>query len=74
MEIIAISEEEFTRILKCGSTYILQEQRIPTVWMKIKETEEEWLASKWILDDELKVSSDYPTIDEIRETQKEENK
>ena len=72
MELIAINEDEDIRIIKCGVTYFLQEYWVHR-WKDIKDTTEEWLASKWILDYYLKVSTDYPTISEIRNEQSEEN-
>lgn len=70
MEIIAISEGEKTRIIKRGNEYVFQDYWVPR-WQDIDKTEEEWIASKWILDYDLKVSSDYSTIAEIRNEQNE---
>lgn len=39
-------------------------------WNDKEETKQEWMASKWILDYSLRVGSEYPTIAEIREMQK----
>jgi hypothetical protein len=39
-------------------------------WGPSKETDKEWLASKWILQFDMRVSTDYPTIEEIKNQQK----
>lgn len=71
MDTIAISEDGRTRVIMCGYYYLLQTKiNCINYWNTKEETEHEWLASKWILDFELRVGSDYPTIAEIRETQK----
>ncbi len=77
VEVIAISEKEGIRVVKFGDMFHLQvliSKVFCSLWHDSKTTKEEWLASKWILDRGLKVSSDYPTIDEIREKQKAEKK
>ncbi len=71
METIAISDDNRTRILLCGDIYLLQSKIIcANYWLDKEETKQEWVASKWILDYGLKVGSEYPTIAEIREQQK----
>ncbi len=75
MEIIAIDDKENKRIVKYGDLYVFQTKIIlAQYWMNKKETNQEWLASKWILDYDLKVSTDYSTIEEIRNKQQQENK
>ena len=78
MEVIAINKNENMRIAKFGDTFHLQTQVSKlfscSLWHDSKMTKQEWMASKWILDHGLKVSSDYPTIDEIREMQRAEKK
>jgi len=71
METIAISDNARTRVVLCGDMYILQNKVVVcNYWLDKEETEQEWMASKWILDNDLKVGTEYPTIDEIREQQK----
>ena len=71
METIAISDDARTRIILCGGMYILQRKiTCMNYWNDREETKQEWMASKWILDYSLKVGSEYPTIAEIREMQK----
>ncbi len=75
-KVIAISKREDVRVVKFGDMFHLQtlvSKIFGNIWSDYKTTKEEWLASKWILDKELKVSSDYPTIKEIREKQNKEN-
>ena len=75
MEVIAINKKENIRIIKCGDFYVFQTKVIlANYWMNKEETKQEWLASKWITDNNLKISTDYPTIDEIRNKQKGENR
>jgi len=72
MATIAINDEEDMRITKSGNLYSFErkyELRSFSMWKEIRWTSEEWMASKWILDWGLMVSSDYPTIDEIRQRQ-----
>lgn len=71
METIAISDNARTRVVLCGDMYILQ-NKISCInyWNDKEETELEWMASKWILDYKLRVGTEYPTIAEIREMQK----
>lgn len=77
MEVIAINEKETVRVVKFGDMFHLQKtvSKIFSSSLFADEniTDQEWLASKWILDYGLKVCTDYPTIDEIREMQKREN-
>lgn len=71
METIAISEDGRMQVILCGDIYLLQTKiRCMNYWYDKEETKQEWMASKWILDYELKVGSEYPTIAEIREMQK----
>ena len=74
--VIAINENETRRIIKDRGLYSYQIAKTPwltvDIWTSIKTTTEEWLASKWILDYRLKVSSDYPSIKEIKEKQEGE--
>ena len=77
MKILAINEKETLRVVKFGDEYHLQKPAIsvwlkPTCWVDNEIAGEEWVASKWILDYGLKVSTDYPTIAEIREQQKKD--
>jgi hypothetical protein len=71
MEVIAISGDARMRVVLFGDKYILQ-SKISCInyWNDKEETEQEWMASKWILDNELRVGTEYPTIAEIREQQK----
>jgi len=75
MEILAINEEETLRVAMFGDMYHLQQSTsifyILGIWKDVKAPGEEWMASKWILDYGLKVSTDYPTIAEIRTKQAE---
>ncbi len=76
-KVIAINKRETIRVVKFGDMFHLQSlisKIFGNIWTDHKTTKEEWLASKWILDKELKVSSDYPTIEEIRNKQNKENK
>ncbi len=72
-KIIAINDDETLRIVKNSNTYSFERKfelhRFCT-WSEVDHTVEEWLASKWILDYDLTVGTEYPTIDEIREMQK----
>ena len=76
MEIIAIHEKETFRVIKTGDKYHLQKPAAlwlrPLCWVDNEIAGEEWVAAKWILDYGLKVYTDYPTIDEIRERQKKD--
>lgn len=77
MEVIAITEKENIRIVKYGDTFHLEtliSKIFGSLWHGSDVTKEEWIVSKWILKYSMKVSSDYPTIDEIREKQRAENK
>lgn len=77
MEVVAINEKENIRVVKSGDMFYLQtliSQIFGRLWNDSEMVKEEWIASKWILKYGMKVSSDYPTIDEIREKQKEEKK
>ena len=71
METIAITEDGSKRIVLCGDRY-LRQRRVGFIdhFLNVEETTEEWIASKWILEYRMKVESDYPTIAEIREGQK----
>jgi len=73
MEIIAINGKETKRVVQFGDMYHLQKtvSKIfsSSLWADINTTKEEWLASKWILDNNLTVATDYPTIAEIRAKQ-----
>lgn len=73
MELIAINEKETRRIVKFGDMFHLQRtvSKIfsSSLWADVNVTDQEWLASKWILDYRLKVRTDYPTIEEIRSQQ-----
>ena len=71
MEVIAINKEENCKIVICGDRFMLQ-HKICRVWIFGKDTKQEWRVSKWITDFGLKVSSDYPTIQEIKDKQNRE--
>ena len=67
METIAISDNSRTRIITCGDYWLLQ-NKISCInyWHTQEETKQEWMASKWILEHGLRVSTEYPTIAEIK--------
>jgi hypothetical protein len=69
LDLIAINERETLRIVKRGKLYIFQVYVLGE-WGPSKETDKEWLASKWILQFDMRVSTDYPTIEEIKNQQK----
>jgi len=69
MKTIAVTEHETKRIILSGDRYIRQNRVFGTVWKDIEETNEEWLAAKWIINFDMKVAADYPTIEEIRKAQ-----
>jgi len=72
MKIIAIREDESKRVIEQSGNYSLQERLniVSYAWYMLKDTREEWLAAKWIVDNDMKVAADYPTIEQIRESQK----
>lgn len=70
MEIIAITKNSSVRIVQCGDEYIRQiKMSFLPVWSDVERVKEEWIASKWILEYGMEVSTDYPTIAEIKERQ-----
>ena len=70
MDTIAITKDGRKRIILCGDIYIRQTKvMFGDFWMDNEETKQEWIASKWILDNGMQVASEYPTIDEIRKEQ-----
>jgi hypothetical protein len=75
MEVIAINSKETKRIVMFGDYYHLQRtvSKIfsSSLWADINTTQQEWMASKWILDNGLTVCTDYPTIAQIRAKQAE---
>jgi len=75
MNLIAINNKETKRVVLYGDMYHLQKtiSKIfsSSLWADINTTKEEWLASKWILDNGLTVATDYPTIAQIRAKQSE---
>lgn len=76
VELIAINKKETVRVVKFGDMFHLQKIVFKlfssSLFADINTTDQEWLASKWIIDYDLTVSTDYPTIDEIRKIQKGE--
>ena len=72
--IIAEDRYKTMRVKKSGDMYLLEEKKycllIFSQWDIIDETDQEKMASKWILDNKLWVIDDYPTIAEIGEMQK----
>lgn len=75
MEVIAITEDGRKRIVLCGDIYLLQALiLVCSFWIDKDETKQEWVASKWILDYGMNVSTDYPTIDEIKKAQSNDKK
>ncbi len=71
--VIAINKDETVRIIQEKSTYYLERLKEVEkwgIWSGVKETNQEWLASKWILDYELEIPSNYPTIKEIEKQQR----
>jgi hypothetical protein len=75
MELIAINKKETVRLVKFGDSFYLQKTVSiffgRNLWADVNTTNQEWLASKWILDNGLTVCTDYPTIAEIRAKQAE---
>lgn len=74
MSVIAIDQKENVRLLSEGNRYILQRfsEVVSKGWTTMKTTEEEWIASKWIIDYSLKTDKDYPPLQELLEGEKDE--
>ena len=74
MNTIAINQKEDIRLLHDGKRYILQEysEVVLKGWITIKSAEEEWIASKWVIDYSLKTDKDYPPLQELLEGEKNE--
>ena len=69
---IAINANETLRLQEKRYSYTLQYKKELNnfwVWADAQITCEEWIAAKWILDNDMFVGENYPTIDEIREKQ-----
>ncbi len=73
MELIATNNKETKRVVMFGDYYHLQRSvcKFIDLWADIKTTQVESQASKWILDNGLRVVDTYPTIAEIRTMQME---
>jgi len=73
MKTIAINEKETLKISQEGDVYRLCDWRkrgYSYEWMIRKRTTNEWLVSKWIIDNDMKTAKDYPTLSEIVKAQK----
>ena len=71
--IIAENRYKTMRVKKSGYMYLLEKKKsylFMDRWDIIDESEQERMASKWILDNNLWVIDDYPTIAEIGEMQR----